>query len=226
MLIFTRHPRTFTNDFWDLPENLREKHTHWYGPDARITKIGRQQAIKMSYAFKQWLESTGIQISGVAISPSSRTLEYADILLPVIGCNAPVFVEPLIREKVKAGCVSNVGLPRDRLKEKIDEEGWLKGFQIDFSKAEDDWIHGEETDDAFDKRIQKARKLYLGEALPEKTAILAISHWLYGNLFLERPDCIHNCEFIFCSNNGGRIETKSILSPVSTAGNPQFNLQL
>ena len=226
MLIFTRHPRTFTNDFWDLPENLREKHTHWYGPDARVTEIGRQQAIRMSYAFKQWLESTGIQIRGVAISPSSRTLEYADILLPVIGCNAPVFVEPLIREKVKAGCVSNVGLSREQLKQKIEEEGWLKGFNIDFSKAEDDWIHGEETDFDFDERIQKARKLYLGETSPEKTAILAISHWLYGNLFLERPDCIHNCEFIYCSNNGGRIETKSILSPVTTAGNPQFNFQL
>ncbi len=180
----------------------------------------------MSYAFKQWLESTGIQIRGVAISPSSRTLEYADILLPVIGCNAPVFVEPLIREKVKAGCVSNVGLSREQLKQKIEEEGWLKGFNIDFSKAEDDWIHGEETDFDFDERIQKARKLYLGETSPEKTAILAISHWLYGNLFLERPDCIHNCEFIYCSNNGGRIETKSILSPVTTAGNPQFNFQL
>lgn len=213
MLIFTRHPRTFSNDFLNLPEERRGDHSHWYSSDSKITEMGRQQAIQTSHDFKKWLDITGIHIDRVAVSPSSRTLEYASILLPIIQCEALVFIEPLIREKVKSGCISNIGLSRDQVKNTIQENNWLKEIKIDYSRMSEDWNTGEESDDEFNNRVQKARNLYFGNFVEKERATLVISHWLYGNLFLKRPDSIHNCEFILCQKNGEHINTERILVP-------------
>lgn len=218
MLIFSRHPRTYTNDFWDLPDHMKDQHSTWYQADSKITEEGREQAKLAGVKFREWLQETKTKIDSVIISPSSRTLEYGDIILPIINYTGPVFIEPLIREKLKTGCFANMGLDKKHVIKTIKENNWFENIDLNLSRMEEDWINGEENDDIFSQRIQKARDIYLPESNNQNT--LALSHWLYGNLFLDMPECIHNCEFIACHKELGQIKTKSIICPPAIQKNP------
>lgn len=126
--------------------------------DARLTPLGHQQAEAAAETLRHE------RIGRIIVSPYTRALQTAAPIARAL--NAPVFINPIVRERYKFAC--DIGSPRIEL-----ERDWP---DHDFSTIEEVWWPAiEENTESIIGRAQLFRAEMA--ALPDWSDTLVISHW-------------------------------------------------
>ena len=126
--------------------------------DAPLTELGHLQARRAAEALK------GERVTRIIVSPYTRALQTAGYAARALG--APVFVNPVVRERFAFSC--DIGTPRTELA--------LHWPEHDFSGIEEVWWSAmEELSAAVAGRAAR----FLGEmaALHDWSDTLVVSHW-------------------------------------------------
>ncbi len=145
--------------------------------DPRLTELGQAQAEEAAMAL------SAERISRIICSPYTRALQTA---APVANrLRAPVFVNPVVRERYSFSC--DIGSPRTAL-----ELAWP---EHDFSAIEEIWWPTVEEPEA---AIEARAALFRAEiaALPDWADTLVISHW--GFLLCMTGQSVPNGQWLRC----------------------------
>lgn len=125
--------------------------------DPGLTEDGVDQARKASESLERY------DIRRILVSPYSRTLETAEIILERI--DRPVAIEPLVREHAHFTC--DIGTPRSHLAER-----W-PGF--DFSELAEQWWPAKETETELLERCGLFRETM--SVVEDWRHVLIVTHW-------------------------------------------------